>query len=295
MERQKPIVQNTIVFLVAVLLMVGVLEGLLRIADPLGIHRLVGTLQAVSRQLDTTDPRGFGLPPGRYTLPGWSLTIDDNRNRVTPATRAGDCRIVFVGDSVTIGQSVEDDEVWVNLLADEADAEFVNAGFMGFNVYHVANTVQHRDGDGYVYLLIGNDDEAGIPFEEPSRGGARGLIQNRLLPATYAYATILRGTPSTPPAQSTTLSAIEQDEQLAAFMETFDTLVNRDDVLVIGFDHEPLSQFVAEQYPQVTLVEPFDEGISWIDRHANPAGNRQLAERVQGMVGAFVDERCAAR
>jgi len=287
-----------VLVLVTVLVMLGVFEVLLRTTDPLGIYALVTTLRITSQHMDTADPRGFGLPPGDYQFPGWSMTINDRRNRATPAAQTDACKIVFIGDSVTIGQSVQDDEVWVNLLAAEAEAEFANAAFMGFNIDHIANTLDHRQANGYVYLMIGNDASEQVPFEpQEAVGGLPGFVQNRLLRATYAYMVLLRsgsltarGAPDEPDAP---LSKGPTDAEYTRFRAVFDPIANRDDVLVLGFNGEPLIERVVIDYPsRVVTVDRFTEFVSWIDVHPNPAGNRQLAANAQGPIEAFIERIC---
>lgn len=297
MRRSRKIRQNIILLLVATLAMLLLLEGLLRTVDPLGIDALTTTLWRISDQMDTDDPRGFGLPPGRYKMPGWTLNINEDRNRVTPNAVDTDCEILFVGDSVTIGQGVQDEEVWVNLLAADAPVTFKNAGFSGYNIYHVANTIETRNANGYIYLLIGNDASTQVPFERAQTAGAlQTFIQRRLLRGVYSYVALLRSgilereSPPTDP--NVPLDEIESPEQYTNFLETFETLVTRDDVLVMGLSSEELVQAAAQEFPQIVMVERYTSYVSWIDTHADAAGNRQLAETVREPVMAFTERIC---
>lgn len=297
MRRRRKITQNIIVLLVATLAMLGVLEIMLRVVDPLGIDALATTLWRISDDLDDDDPRGFGLPPGRYRLPGWTLTINDERNRVTPDAVTTDCEILFVGDSVTIGQGVQDDEVWVNLLAADAPATFKNAGFSGYNIFQVANTVDTRRADGYVYLLIGNDADIEIPFERAeSANPLQTFLQRRVFRATRSYIALLRGgginrgdLPTDPDAP---LNQMPSPERYDAFLTAFEPLVTRDDVLVLGFPGEGLVQAASAQFPQIVPIQRYTSYVSWIDAHANAAGNEQIANNAHDSIMAFVERVC---
>ncbi|MEO1444570.1 MAG: hypothetical protein AAFV33_29525, partial [Chloroflexota bacterium] len=281
-----------------VLLMLGLLEGLLRTVDPLGIDRLATTLRQMSRLIDEDDPRGFGLPPGSYPLQGnWRLTIDEDRNRLTPDAVESDCRIVFVGDSVTIGQGVNDEDVWVNHLADGAAAAYVNAGFSGFNIYQVSATVNNRDADGYVYLLVNNDFDINIPFEGNPAGGVRAFVQQYVFRATYVYVVAYRSGLIRPaqPVDTGVGSEVVQPASLAnneRELAVLDRLVERDDVLILAMEGASLTAPLVERYPEIVVIEPYTEVISWFDAHANAQGNLQIAEAVRPALEAFVQQRC---
>jgi hypothetical protein len=299
---KKRLSQNITVLLVSALVMLGLFEVLLRVVDPLGVDRLATTLWQISQAIDPDDERGFGLPTGNYRLAGWRMAIDDDRNRVTPNATDADCKITFVGDSITIGQGVNDAAVWVNLLAEDAQATYINAGFSGYNIYQVAQTLNVRESDGYVYLLVYNDPYIAIPFETSGKQqgfSLRRFIQLRLLRATYSYGLAYRAglitgerlqTPQTEAFVGHT--ELESSEELDRFFDIFAEIAERDDVLILGFDDSALTVAVQEKHEGVVAIPNFTDTISWFDAHASEEGNRELAAHARDAVEAFTQQVC---
>src|SRR5688572_6915252 len=97
-------------------LSIFLLETLLRFVDPWGA---VTYFTAGGPTLDLYIPYGERdvLPAGVYSFPIWTAHINPDHTRLVPDNAAGNCRIAFVGDSVTFGLGVDDAETWVNLLA----------------------------------------------------------------------------------------------------------------------------------------------------------------------------------
>ena len=147
----------------SILALVLALEFGLRLTDPLGALRYFGDLRAVYAAY-REDVSRYAMRPGSYTFSNWQAIILPDGSRRVPDTAPTDCTIVLVGDSVTFGLGVSDGDTWANLVARELPGvQLVNAGVAGASITSVAATIEATRADGYVYLIIDNDDAPESP------------------------------------------------------------------------------------------------------------------------------------
>ncbi|MEO1439550.1 MAG: hypothetical protein AAFV33_04050, partial [Chloroflexota bacterium] len=292
--------KNLILILISTILSLALVEVGLRITDPLGVDDSLTTLRRMSAAA-VADERGWALPPGRHNFGHWQATVDDDRHRVLPDANDGDCTIAFVGDSVTFGYGVGDSAAWVNLLAAEFDATFINAAVPGYNYDQIEATFNTREADGYVYLMIVNDASTYVVLDfqfiegaPPPPRGIRPFVQNRLLRATYSYVTYWRFQRSRPlRTVNVQVAPAEIDAaSMQPFFEQLEPAITRDDVLVFGFDDTWLSQMTHEQFPQMVLIPRFTNPISVSDTHPDATGNIEIADAVRGPLTELVTRVC---
>jgi hypothetical protein len=238
--------------------------------DPLGVrHAMVdwhqlsrGALPAVS---------GYHYTPGPYDMLVYDATIGLDGLRVVPDTRYSDCTVATIGDSITFGMGVQDNQTFTNLLAQTfTDVQWVNAGMPAYNVENVREQLAAVPADGYIWLIIRNDD---VPR------------------ARYGYV---------PPVLSATALYLEfffYPDLPAPDFEFFDTtareMLSRRDVLPFVHEHERLIPEILAHYPAIPVV-PNDrqQVVSAGDNHPNAAGHQQIAHAMQPYVAPFIERIC---
>ncbi len=135
-------------------------EALLALFDPLGFAYYRD--QAYLGSLLVPDPRGYNFRPGTYQLSSFRFTLLPDGTRAVPDTNlSADRTLVFVGDSVTFGYGVNDDQTWVNLIARALpDVHVINAGVSGYNSRNVSRAISlYPRTASLVYLIVSNDAE----------------------------------------------------------------------------------------------------------------------------------------
>ena len=258
------------------------LEMLLRFIDPWGA---VTYFTAGGPTLDLYIPYGERdvLPAGDYRFPTWTAHINPDHTRYVPDNGVGDCRVAFVGDSVTFGLGVNDAETWVNLLAANHPAwDMVNAGVAGYNSLAVRFTIADTPADVYIYLITDNDAAFQLfhPVVTPQRG---------YQPALQIYWRVWQ----------IQRQGYEFPQQMIGSVRRFDrdiaALSEQTQVLVVGFADDELAQSAHEQYPAVVLLPKYTETISFADPHPNIAGHQQIAAVIDPFVTAHVQSQCPAQ
>jgi lysophospholipase L1-like esterase len=272
----------SIVLVMAITLVL--LELALNLFDPLGM--------AYFQQLIYLEPfyvdggGGYVLPPGVYHMKNWTATIQDDFTRAVPDSGLG-CKVLFVGDSLTFGWGVNDDEGFVNLVARELDVRAINAGTVGYNAENVASSLDQYDAyDLAVYLLFENDDLVPLPYGGNSlRSGEHhfqrlGFHQSdRPLTALYAIYLFNLG------AQKE-LTASRED-----FFAAMNRIASRDNVLIFGFDTDVTSA-AQEAYP-VQVIPWYTTNISKVDLHPDAAGHQHIAGSMMPFIQQRLGENCA--
>lgn len=145
--------------LFGIILALFLLEGLLSF-DPLGFVHFRDQVVLSSRSIPSA--AGWTYAPGIYTLVRNTVTMLDDGTRLVPDTNASAAKtLVFVGDSITFGYGVDDDETFANRIALALpDVHVYNTGITGYNSTNVLREVQqYPDADGIVYLITYNDDD----------------------------------------------------------------------------------------------------------------------------------------
>lgn len=249
------------------------LEGLLRLFDPLGLIYFPN-IDYLNTHLEPSPNREYMLPAGQYILHGWSATEADNNTRLVPDNADGDCTLLFVGDSVTWGEGVNDDATWVNLVARQLPGvNVINAGLNGYNSEDVRNTIPDFPGArAIIYLVIDNDPFVTAPF---SKGGAP-----EYLSAIDYYLLYLFRTRREPP----------QSDDWPRFYRDMDAMSTDPRVTFVAFD-APFGRDLAARYP-VRLIPMYTHWISAADGHANAEGNQQIAAAMLPIAQSVVKDKC---
>jgi hypothetical protein len=265
---------NGVLFMMAAT--IGLAEAALYWLDPLGITDLYIDQ---ARIVTIANAEGYTLAPGQHELRRWSFTIDDAGNRVMPMSN-GVCRIVFIGDSVTFGAGVNDEQSFAYLFAlDHPDIAFVNAAKIAYNIANVTASIGSHPADGYIYLISDNDD--GLPWARPeSDWGKRRELPAERCALCYHFNAFYQ-----PP-----LPVVVDSE---AFWDSLAGLTGRDAVLMAALG-SPLGDEIAARYPSIPLIPrwSYDQQISWFDGHPNAAGHVYLLNALQEIMTDFVTKRC---
>lgn len=269
-------VRGIIAVLFVTLLTIGLAELALWWIDPLGIT----TLYTDQDQIVTiANAEGYTLDPGRHQMRGWSYTIDQAGNRLMPSS-AADCRIAFVGDSITFGQGVNDDQSFAYQIAlDHPEAMFINAAKIAYNIANVTASIGNHPADGYIYFISDNDD--GLPWARAeSDWGKRRELPARRCALCYHINFFFQPRPP-----------VVVDRE--AFWEALAGLTASDAVLLAAMG-SPLGDEISARYPSIPLIPRwrFDQQISWADGHPNAAGHVYLLNALREILTDFVAKRC---
>ena len=261
--------RNLIAILFGMLLALVLGEVLLSLFDPLGFAYYRDQAY-LSTQL-VADPRGYTFRTGTHTLLSYTFTILPDGTRAVPDTNVnGSKTLVFVGDSVTFGYGVDDDQAWVNLVARELpDVHVINAGISGFNSTNALRTVeQYPNADALVYLLIGNDaDEENHPDFDHLR---------QPVPLSW-LATYLTNLP-------TFLNPVGVDGFIARgnlprYLGEVRQINADPRTLLVAFDNE-LTTLTIQQCCAVTLINRGTDRVSPADGHPGVRGSQEIAAQM---------------
>ncbi|MDW8172601.1 MAG: hypothetical protein RML73_08965 [Anaerolineae bacterium] len=264
-----------LVVVLALVVSLLMLELLIRLSDPLGIIRYFIDTERFVFRLD--DQVGYRLEPGRYIFTRSQATILDDRTRFVPSTNNDAlCVIVALGDSVTFGQGVNDDEVWVNLLARRfPQVKFVNAGVPGYNLPNLVPQYERfRDrSHAILYTLIDNDLEVSISRRQSSTAW---IIRHSAL-LLYVHALSLPRPPTMP------------ESEYRAYL---DTLLADWRVFITAFTGSRISHQLAKHYPQMMLQPLWTHNLSFFDKHPSPQGHEQIAQNAAPLVERIIRQAC---
>lgn len=264
--------RRLIAALVGVLLALLTAEALLAWFDPLGFVYFRD--QAYLSAQIIPDPRGYSFRPGAYPL-SFTLTILPDGTRAVPDSNpTADKTLVFVGDSVTFGYGVDDDQTWVNLIARELpDVRVINAGVSGYNATNVRRAVVlYPDAGALIYLIVNNDAE---PEKQPdftrphspetSSWLARYLLNlPEYLSPVSAEAEIARG-------------------DLPRYFDDLRAILADDRVLALAFD-DAFGRMTVERCCAIPLIERGTDRVSPADGHPGVRGNEAIARQILPLV-----------
>ncbi|MBN1284979.1 MAG: hypothetical protein JXB47_06255 [Anaerolineae bacterium] len=196
--------------------------------------------------------------------------------------RQAGCTIVMLGDSMTWGQSVNDEDTWVNLAAHALpDVHIVNAGVGAYNSANIRRSMPlFDDADAIVYLITYNDADAAIDFLH---------MGDRAYPSLWilryaGYASYRAGLPP----EGAPLATEDKER----FFEDLDALAADPRVTFVGFAGFALLDEVKARYPETILIEPYTNSVSYIDSHPNAAGHRQIAQNLLPHLEHIREARC---
>lgn len=264
-------------FLLSALFCFSLLEIYLRLADPWGMHHVRDQLESQSYQNFEIFAPDWVIEPGHHEYSRSSDTILENYTRLVPDTHeTAPCTLVAIGDSVTFGSWVDDDETWVNQLARLfPEVYFINAGIPGYESDRIRRVpLRFPEADGYIYLITKND---------PSKAGSsyKFIAPNVFEPYVTAY---LKAAVNLVIGQNMEYHWPRFWEDLAAIKEGRKTLI-------FTYDDE-ISPRIVEHDPDVIYFDWEVEPLSIFDGHPTAASHRKAAELMQPHVATFVEEIC---
>lgn len=247
------------------------LETLLRLFDPLGIVAFAN-LEILNPHMVLSPTRGYMLASGHYVLHTWTVTENADNTRQVPDNPGGPCTLVFVGDSVTFGEGVNDADTWVNLVARQLQGvNVLNAAFDAYNSENVRGTLaDFPKADAIIYLIIGNDPEITIHQVAPGEEAS----SYTLMYALYLLRVYHNSYPTDYPRFWRDLDAMHADPR----------------VTFVTFDYQFGPELTA-RYP-VQLIPPWTHNISKVDGHANVEGNQQIAAGMLPIAQNVVKDKC---
>jgi len=259
------IARTLIAVLFGVLLSLLLLEGLLAL-DPVGL-RYIRDYKILSDQIIPAES-GYTYAPGVYALSRSVVTMRDDGTRLVPDSAPDDtpAPLVFVGDSVTFGLGVSDDEAFVNLIArDMPGTRVVNAGVPAYNVVNIARSIAEQPADARIVYLISDNDAD--PIYQPSFDPAERLPD---LPWTALYWRFL----------PTVLAAADPNfgnagSDLEMFRREVTAIAADPRVTIIGYDSAltPIA-------PGAQVIQPFTTRLSFADKHPDARGHREIADQI---------------
>jgi hypothetical protein len=269
--------KTIIIILITSILILLLLNPFLRYVDPWGSVAYHYSLRQLIQYGGFVRDGKLAYQPGRHELLAYTVTINPDNTRYIPANSGGECTIAFVGDSITFGQSVNDAETFVNLIAaDMPGINFINPSVVGYNTADVRYLLDLYAANGYVYLMIEND---ALPTEQ--REAIIFLSDEFPSPLHVYLADYHFRQPGMLP-----------NYELDRFHDDVAYLTNRSDIMIFGFEGYPLIEATAAQYRHITLIPRYTHVKSISDAHPNAAGHRQIYEAIREAVRAFIVARC---
>lgn len=264
----------------ALLFLVGSLfsaELALHWLDPWQADAYFTDLAAVLSHMQADTDRGYVNAPGVYVYSSWTVHINRYGQRLVPATHPAGCRIALLGDSVTFGYGVSDDQTWANQLAlDFPGVQIINTGVNGYNTEQVAAAHQLTPAEGYLYLLINNDADPPLHWQPSEDTPVPYQFGDAFRTYWYVWDTRHQGQVYTQPDYSRFTPALIRLKQSL-------------NVQIIGFDHDPLADRAG-----VTTIPYWTHANSYTDGHANAAGNQQIAAELHPYIAQMVKGDCHA-
>lgn len=249
----------------ALVAFVLLLDAALWWIDPTGwVNMLVDHNTIASHSLPSPD--GLRYEPGNYRLRQYRVTIGLDGFRAVPDSQLSQCRIAFVGDSVTFGSG--SDISFVELLAPELPAQVINAGIIGYNAANILAELSMVQADGYIWLVVPNDADPMLRWALPTGN----------MPPAIILSTTKHGPATGDPEE---------------FKRYASKILARDDLLAFAFADSHLSDLIAQSFPDVRLIPPHTQFVSAADYHPSPAGHQQIADAIRPEVKEFASKQCA--
>lgn len=266
----------------AALIIVGItlvlIELSLRLIDPWGLIYFDDVVKASGEMFVVDSQRGYGLRDGTFRYSRWQGRIEDGLRVVLETDTESDCTLAFLGDSVTFGGGVNDDQTWVNQVARELPGVHVrNYGVPRYNSTNVLYTRQaYPDHAAYIYAIFNNDSE---PIYDPSQDTTlvTGLTQPWII--YYMQLALKRSTPAAP---------IDAER----FFSDLDALLAEERVHLMAFADDVLTDLVVERGYSVHIVPYPPYPVSVADFHLNPQGSAELAASVVPFARDIAEQSC---
>jgi len=274
---------------------VALIEFLLALVDPWGMHYFVDLAKMGNETFVADDERGYIIPDGTHNYTRWTASIEDGA-RVLPdqiATSDANCRIAILGDSVAFGYGVNDTDVWLNDLAQQfPDVYFANYGVPRYNSTNVLMTYNTIDDyNGYLYLIINNDLQPALDVENEVFAGSG---ESLLWIMRYINFAVFRGNNTGRPATlvESTAMADPDDPTVQRFLSEVTLLDEQEQVAFVAFEYEPTTNTLVNQDFDLTVLSYPPDRISFADYHLNPAGNDKLAQAISPTIQELINTAC---
>ncbi len=256
--------RRLIAVLFGIVMAMGLLEVLLSL-DPIGLRYIRDYLQLTDHIQPA--PAGYAYAPGVYLLSRSTVTIQEDGTRAVPASdTTGAETLVFVGDSVTFGLGVSDDQTFVNLVAAQLPGvRVVDAAMPAFNINNIRRLVDQQAPDvRIVYMITDNDADPEFLADFSAAG------KLPYLPWTALY---IRFLPTV--VQATDPSYGNAGSDLGMYAREVAPLANDARILMIGYDNAltPLA-------PGAVMIRPFTTQLSFADKHPDANGHREIADQI---------------
>jgi hypothetical protein len=260
--------QKVALALFQVTIVILMIEIPLRIFDPEGFDTIYDNID-VNRGVEP-----YELVSGTYEFETWSATIQSDGTRLTPNSLPGDCHIIGIGDSVTLGWGINDDEVWLNQLAILIPGvEFINAGVQGYHSGDILERKRDLEADHFLYLITHNDVQLRFDYYEafllPGQYDLYLVGYTRRMVASYI--------------------PISQSTNYERFWSDLDAMTGDGDTLIINNGD---IAGVAERYPGSLSIEWEREPISFFDGHPTAENHKALASTLEPYIRELTSQEC---
>jgi hypothetical protein len=272
-QRKRPVYT-----LLSVLVFIVGLELALRIFDPSGVLAYAHDffIELAGSSLYSYD--GLRYPPGVYYLDTYTLVIGLDGLRQVPESNRSDCRIAFIGDSVTFGMG--SDISFVNLLAPDIPAETINAGLPGYNIDNIQRQMDMIPADGYIYTAIGNDADKSGWYAGHSREPVMGWAITAYLQFKVDRWLYEPG-----------------ERDIPHFRRIVADMMQQNNMIVFMFNIPPNHPYaglnvVLRDMPGVYEIPAYTQYVSQSDSHPSPAGHAEIAAAMHDTVVTFAQQRC---
>ncbi len=257
-------------FLVGVLFLLLSSEVYLRYVDSDGLYHYLSAWEHL--QIEPA-PHGYVFKQGDYDLKRWQATIGADGFRHLN-TKQSDCSIALIGDSMTFGWGVNNDQTWAQLLANEANATILMRSQPSYNIGNIKAVYDNVQADGYIYLVFQNDGEPDTKYQayQGLFGVAKSALQYRIEYLQYVER------------KRQTISDVPRFLDLLGQMQS-------DKMLVMGVDsNHPFIQAIHTSIPY--WITPSRHVVSRTDGHANAEGNAEMYEQIRTYALPFIEAVC---
>ena len=272
MPRTRRIRRFILTFLILTIITFVSIEFALAVFDPLGFvfYADLGMLERSVVHVES----GWALPPGTHSFGRWQASVLPDTSRHVPHTMttedAADT-LVFIGDSITFGWGVNDDQTFANLIAARLPSTYViNGGVPGYNSEQLRRRIQaFEDADRIIVLLFDNDPLIALP-EDSKPSGAPSMSYTSLY---VLYFSLFRSFQAQgDDVYFMNYARYVSDVRALAADPRVTLVVNR------AFDPANRADDIAVGYG--ARVVYWTQVISAADAHPNAAGHRELSEQL---------------
>lgn len=256
--------RRLIALLFGLILALLLTEGMLSL-DPIGL-RYIRDYRVLTDAIIPA-PAGYTYAPGVYHLSRSTVTMLNDGTRYVPDSNPNGAQtLIFIGDSVTFGLGVNDDQTFVDLIARELpNTRVIDAGIPAYNIQNIHLLVEQEPADArIVYLITDNDAD---PEFQPSFDPKDRFPD---MPWTALY---IRFLPVVLQAADPRFGNAGTD--LEMYKREVEPLTTDLRVLIIGYD-DGLTPITSG----AIAIQPYTSRLSFADKHPDAEGHRQLADEI---------------